>query len=159
MRQNKTARRLVSVHCICQGSVNTSSIREISSKTLPSQYGAILSAIHTTGSAPAAAIRYSSRRLPCVPVVCSFLSRHQSLRTISYDLHKKVIDRFGGTFLSDLLTAKEIESVDQDTLLILIKLQSLCPITNSLPRLPVLFIPGAAVEFKRFLHLTVDRLS
>ncbi|MBR3330506.1 MAG: hypothetical protein IKG25_04735, partial [Mogibacterium sp.] len=63
-RQYKTAFRLPNVHCICQGSDMISSMRVIRSNMFLSQYGAILRAIHTTGNAPAAAIRSSSLRLP-----------------------------------------------------------------------------------------------
>ena len=63
-RQNKTAFRLPNVHSICQGSEKISSILVNRSNIFLSQYGAIFKAIHTTGNAPATAIRMSSLRLP-----------------------------------------------------------------------------------------------
>ena len=125
-RHNKTALRLLNDHCICHGSENISSMWVMSSKMLPSQYGAISRAIHTTGNAPAAAMRSSSFRLPCVFVRVSSFSYHQIPRTVFDDLHDEIIDRVGGAALSDLLVPKEIESIDQDTLLILIYLQFSC---------------------------------
>ena len=125
-RQNKTALRLLNDHCICHGSENISSMWVMSSKMLPSQYGAISRAIHTTGNAPATAMRSSSFRLPCVLVWLSSFSYHQISRTVFDDLHDEIIDGVGGAALSDLLVPKEIECIDQDSLLILIDLQFSC---------------------------------
>ena len=105
-RHNKTALRLLNDHCICQGSENISSIRDMISNMFLSQYGAMSKAIHTTGNAPAAAMRSSSFRLPCVLVWLSSFSYHQIPRTVFNDLHDEIIDRVGGAALSDLLVPK-----------------------------------------------------